>query len=374
VLFVAPVPPPVHGGALAMQYLLEQLRDSGLEVLHVDSKFAAGLDDIGKFTLKKALRVFVYAWQMLRHVCRGGVDIAVLTPTFHFKPFLKDAVLIWWSTLILRRRSMAWLHMDYRAMGYDRLPAPARWLVRATFRRCERFLICAERLRAFMPPWMPVERTDVLPNGIPALLPPRMRTADGRLRVLYLSNLEEAKGWQVLLEAARSLCRKHPQVEFVFHGRPAFGLTEDAVRAGITADDGDGRIRYLGPVYGEAKWQALADADVFAFPSFHEAFPLSVLEALAAGLPIVATEVGGVPDALTHGEGGFIVPPRDAAALEEALEKLLADGALRTGMGLWNRRRYEDCYTVEAYGQRWKEWLRFEAVGRTNCRQGQSER
>jgi glycosyltransferase involved in cell wall biosynthesis len=111
-------------------------------------------------------------------------------------------------------------------------------------------------------------------------------------------------------------------------------------------------------VFGEAKWQALADADVFAFPSWHEAFPLSVLEALSAGLPVMATEVGGVPDALTHGEGGFIVPPRDPAGMQAALEALLADAPLRARMGEWNRRRYEQNYTVAAYGRRWEEWLR----------------
>ena len=358
ILFVAPVPPPVHGGALAMEYLLGELRGTDLDVLHVDSKFAGTLDDIGKFSPRKLLRLPRYLWQMLRHTLRGGVDLAVLTPTFHFRPFLKDSLFIWWSTLVLRRRTAAWFHMDYRALGYEKLGRLARWWVRTTLRRCRHYIICAERLRAFMPEWMPAEKTVVLPNGIPAPLPPRARADDGRLRVLYLSNLEEAKGWQVLLEAARALCREHPQVEFVFHGRPAFGLTEEAIRAGIATDDGGGRIRYLGPVFGEAKWQALADADVFAFPSFHEAFPLSVLEALAAGLPVVATEVGGVPDALTHGEGGFIVPPRDAAAMQSALSALLTDAPLRARMGAWNRRRYEQDYTVTAFGQRWAEWLR----------------
>ena len=57
ILFVAPVPPPVHGGALAMQYLLEELQASDLDVLHVDSKFAASLDDIGKFSLRKLFRL-----------------------------------------------------------------------------------------------------------------------------------------------------------------------------------------------------------------------------------------------------------------------------------------------------------------------------
>jgi glycosyltransferase involved in cell wall biosynthesis len=341
-----------------MQYLLDQLRGTDLEVLHVDSKFAGSLDDIGKFSLRKLLRLPLYLWQMLRHTLRGGVDIAVLTPTFHFRPLLKDAIIVWWSTLILRRRTAAWFHMDYQALGYEKLGRLSRWLVRTTLRRCRYYIICAERLRVFMPDWMPAEKTVLLPNGIPAPLPPRSRPSDGIVRVLYLSNLEEAKGWQDLLTVARRICHTHPQVEFIFHGRPAFGLTEDEVRSRIAADDGGGRIRYLGPVFGEAKWQALADADVFAFPSWHEAFPLSVLEALSAGLPVVATEVGGVPDALTHGKGGCIVPPRDPAGMQAALEALLADAPLRARMGEWNRRRYEQNYTVAAYGRRWEEWLR----------------
>jgi glycosyltransferase involved in cell wall biosynthesis len=361
VLFVAPVPPPVHGGALAIQYLLDELhRRPDLAVLHVDSKFAGSLDDIGKFSLKKVFRLAGYGWQILRHVLRGGVDLVVLTPTFHFKPFLKDALFVWWSTLVLRRRTAAWFHMDYRALGYEKLSRPGRWFVRTTLRRCHRYVLCAERLRDFMPEWLPSGKTVALSNGIPAPVPPRRRPDDGRVRVLYLSNLEEAKGWQVLLAAARNLCRQFPLVEFVFHGRPAFGLTDDDVRARITTDDGGGRIRYPGPAYGDAKWQALADADIFAFPSFHEAFPLAVLEALAAGLPVVATDVGGVPDALTHGEGGFIVPPRDAAAIQSALHRLITDAPLRARMGAENRRRYERDYTIAAYGLRWAEWLREE--------------
>lgn len=356
-MFVAPVPPPVHGAALAMQYLLEELRDSEIEPVHVDSKFAASMDDYSKFSVGKGLRIIRYAWQMLRHTVRGGVDIAVLTPTFRFKPFLKDALLVWWTTLILRRRTVAWFHMDYRALGYDRLSPPARWFVRATLRRCHEYIICAERLRAHMPAWMPAGRITALPNGIPAPVPARARPDDGTLRILYLSNLEEAKGWEVLLAAARNLCREFPYVEFVFHGRPTLGLTEEEARARFAADDAGGRIRYPGPAYGDAKWQAMADADIFAFPSFHEAFPLSILEAMAAGLPIVATEVGGVPDALEHGEGGLLVPPRDAGALEAALRRLINDSGFRARAASANRRRYAEQFTIAAYGRRWREWL-----------------
>ena len=82
-----------------------------------------------------------------------------------------------------------------------------------------------------------------------------------------------------------------------------------------------------------------------------------MLEALAAGLPVVATDVGGISDALTEGEGGFLVPPRDAAALRAALERVINNAALRDRMGKWNRERYLRDYTVAAYGARWAAWL-----------------
>ena len=358
VLFVAPVPPPIHGGALAMQYLLDETaKDPSLTVLHVDSRFAASLADMQKFRLSKLLRIPRYCLAMLRHRLAGGLDAIVLTPTFHCKPFLKDAIFIWWCSLVLRKPPDAWLHMDFRAMHYEALPAPARWFARTTLRRCRRFLVVSPRLTSFLPPWIEAERTDALPNGIPAAIQPRQRPADAHLRVLYLSNLEEAKGWQTLLDAARRVCRQHPTIEFIFHGRPAFGLSDDDIHRTIGSDDAAGRIRFAGPVYDTAKWQALADADIFAFPSYHEAFPLSILEAMAASLPIVATDVGGVADAFSHGSGGFIVPPRNADTLADAILQLAHNPQLRRDMGSANRQRYLSEFTITAFAQRWKSWI-----------------
>jgi glycosyltransferase involved in cell wall biosynthesis len=341
-----------------MQYLLDETAgDPSLAILHVDSRFAASLADMQKFRFAKLLRIPRYCLAMLRHRLAGGIDAIVLTPTFHFRPFLKDAVFIWWCSLILRKPPDAWLHMDFRAMHYDSLPAPARWLARATLKRCRRFLVVSPRLKSYLPSWIDAARVDAIPNGIPAPLPPRQRPADAPVRVLYLSNLEQAKGWQILLEAARHVCRQHPTIEFIFHGRPAFGLIDDDIHRTIASDHADGRIRFAGPVYDDAKWQALADADIFAFPSFHEAFPLSILEAMAAGLPIVATDVGGVPDAFSHGDGGFIVPPQNADALADAILRLAGDPQRRLAMGSANRQRYLLDFTITAFGQRWKSWI-----------------
>ena len=331
---------------------------NNFRILHVDSRFADDVSGLQKVSGEKLRRLARYCRNIIGHCRREPVDGVVLTPTFYFKPFLKDAVFIWLCVL-LRRRITAWMHMDFRAMRYDALPAWARWFVRTTLRRCDRVVVPAERLLSFMPEWLLRERLAAIPNGLPAgPLPPRHPTDDGRrLRVLYLSNIEDNKGWRTFVEAARRLGRDHPQVEFILHGAPLFGTTLEAIAAELDRDSLDGRLRWEGPVFGEAKWAALAAADIFCFPSWHEAFPLSVLEAMCAGLPIVATEVGGVPDAVTDGEGGRIVPPRDATALADALRPLLTDAGLRARMGQANRARWERDYTVDAYRDRWCRFL-----------------
>lgn len=357
VLFVAPIPPPVHGAAYAMQFILTGRVAERFRLRHVDSRFADDVGSLQKFSLDKVFRLCRYSGQIARHSLFGGVDGVVLTPTFYFKPFLKDAVFIWLCRL-LGRRVTAWIHMDFRAMKFDSLPRWGRWFVKTTLRQCHRVVVPADGLIPFMPDWIDKSRLSAVPNGLPDHPPfARPDRADRPLRVLYLSNIEDNKGWRTFLEAARAVGREYPSVEFVLHGAAMLGVTDDDVRIEIARDDLGGRLRWLGPAIGDAKWQAFGSADVFCFPSWHEAFPLSILEAMCAGLPIVTSDVGAVADAVVDDEGGIIVPPRDCAALADGLRRLLADAGLRERMGAFNRARWEAQYTVDAYRDRWCRFL-----------------
>jgi glycosyltransferase involved in cell wall biosynthesis len=90
----------------------------------------------------------------------------------------------------------------------------------------------------------------------------------------------------------------------------------------------------------------LAQADVFALSSRSEGAPLSILEAMAAGLPVVASRVGGVPELVVDGETGLLVPPGDPAALAAALGRLVADAGLRDRLGAAGRQRAQRCFDV----------------------------
>ncbi len=359
VVVVSPKPPPVHGAAIAVGELIESSLVERFGIRHIDARFTGDVADLQRFRLEKVRRLFAVLGAIRRVVHGEGGDVVVLTPTFLPKPFLKDAVLIWWTWLQRPREILAWFHMDFATMGYARRNILFRWFARVTLRRCTRMVCVAPRLQGRLPEFLRERPVHSVMNGVADAFRDAspLRRVDQRVRVVFLSHMGIAKGWELLFEQAERLCAQFPEVEFHFYGGPASDSSMERIRARFLGGRWPERIVWKGFVEGEVKTTALREAGLFCFPSFNEAFPLTVLEAMSAGLPIVASDVGAVRDALIEGEGAFLVPPRDGEQLHEALSRLIGDPAARERMGRFNRKRYEELFTVEAYLMRWSDLL-----------------
>jgi len=188
---------------------------------------------------------------------------------------------------------------------------------------------------------VPCQKIEVIHNSIPVAAfdrPPNMtlktmlNRGTDRPIVLSVARLDAQKGHTYLLAAIRHV----PNAIFVLagDGPERACLEAQADRLGI----GD-RVIFLGHRNDVA--DLLASCDLFVLPSLYEGLPLSLLEAMAAGKPVVATSVGGTPEAVLDGETGFLVPPRDPAPLVGAIHRLLADACLRRKMGLAGRLRVQ---------------------------------
>src|SRR5205085_1081203 len=190
-----------------------------------------------------------------------------------------------------------------------------------------------------------------VPNGIedPAH---GSRRADrkGTPTVLFVGVLLEAKGVLVLTRACATLWRGGHRFRLVFVGKGTPDI-KAAVReaAGQFAD----RVELTGVLTGQEKWRRFAEASVFCYPTFFhsEVMPVACLEAMAFGLPVVATRWRALPEVVVDGETGHLVPVRDEAAVAERLGRLLSDQPTRARMGAAARRRYEVCFTVEVFTQ-----------------------
>lgn len=187
-------------------------------------------------------------------------------------------------------------------------------------------------------------RVSVIPNMVD-MRPFRgmARRERGEPALLFLGRLEATKGVYELLEAASRLHRRFPGLRLILAGAgDAQALARRAAELGIA-----GAVEYPGWVEGEQKHALLARASVFVLPSHVENMPVSVLEAMAAGLPVIATAVGAVPELVEHGASGLLVPPRDAQALALAIEAMLADPGKRERMARTALARAERRYSVE---------------------------
>lgn len=201
--------------------------------------------------------------------------------------------------------------------------------------------------------------TSVIHNGVrsaaaaaPADVRSELGLREGELLILCVGNLYALKGHRTLLDALARLQTRGegPRWRLAIAGTGAegeplrrhareMGLREQVELLGLRAD-----VPAL-----------LAAADVYAMPSLREGLPLALLEAMMAGKPIVASEVGGIPEAIESGIQGLLVPPADVAALRNALERLLMDANERSRFGEAARLRAEREFTLGAMVERYEE-------------------
>jgi glycosyltransferase involved in cell wall biosynthesis len=157
----------------------------------------------------------------------------------------------------------------------------------------------------------------------------------------------------LLLEAARELRREHNDIVFVFVGSGGLDLhnCEAALRDDVARHQLQHNVRFVGEVeHVEAFLQA---SDVFVFPSENDAFPLALVEAMACGLPCVATSVGGIGDIITHGVDGLLVRSGDRGQVECAIRDLSRDPRLRAALGNAAVSTVRDRYGIKAVADRY---------------------
>lgn len=187
---------------------------------------------------------------------------------------------------------------------------------------------------------VPARRIAVIPNGLDLdrVIAAQPRTP--RRRVAMVANLRPEKGHDVLIEAAAQLLRRFPDAHFDLIG-------DGTERQRLEQQTRDRGLAHAFTFAGHCEDVAarLAQADVFVLPSRSEAFPNAVLEAMAAGVPVVASAVGGILEVVADGETGLLVPPGDPASLAARIARLFADEALAARLASNGRARVHERYS-----------------------------
>ena len=216
---------------------------------------------------------------------------------------------------------------------------------------------------------------EIIPNGIQVddfadAEPFEHLKSDGMINLLFLSRLEKRKGLKYLLGAFSRLKWEWPNLRLLVAG----GGEPDADSLRILSERNLQDVVFLGRVSDEDKFRYYKTADIYCAPATgRESFGIVLLEAMAAGTPIVASGIEGYSSVITHGREGLLVPPKDEDALADALATLLKDATLRRRLATagtmnvqeyrWERvaRRVMDCY--DASRDAWLDSVSRRAVG-----------
>ena len=355
ILFILHLPPPVHGTALVGSFLKESALVNGtFDARYVNLSASESLEQVGRFSLGKVRFVFRLLKEVNRKFRACKPDLVYMTPSSKMPGLLKDALV---ARLVRWKGCKVILHFHNKGVASRQDRFLDDRLYRVLFRDASVILL-SERLYPDIRKYVPIERVSFCANGVS--VPDVVHRSGSVPRILFFSNMIRSKGVSVLIEACRILKERGVLFRCRLVGALSADYPGDSLVTEIRTKGLEDVVTYEGPRYGEEKWMAFSEADLFAFPSYYpdECFPLVVLEAMGAGLPVVTTDEGAILEMVRDGEDGIICPKKDPSALADALERLLADPVLRIRMEKSVKDRYQSSYMLEHFEQNIVEILK----------------
>jgi glycosyltransferase involved in cell wall biosynthesis len=335
----------VKGGITSVEKLILEHAPPELQIHHV-ATFAQGSALHNVMVFLRAAKILVLT------LLTGGADLVHI----HFsergstlrKAILTLIVLVFHKPLVLHAHGATYKEF------YDGLPQLVQHLLGILFRRCTNFIALSESWKAFYSKKFQLQDTQIIVLHNPVQLPSEIPSRVGHQPVIFvfLGRIGKRGG---ALDQVKSLVAFPQQDKGAFDLIRAFAALPEQERNGaklVLAGNGDVEmaqqlIQELGldkqaTVYSwlssEQRDALLAEADVFVLPSYNEGLPMSMLEAMGWGLPVIVTPVGGIPEVINHAENGLLVQPGNQQELVEAMQSLIANEDLRLTVGTAARR------------------------------------
>jgi glycosyltransferase involved in cell wall biosynthesis len=259
--------------------------------------------------------------------------------------YYRDSVYIWLARLF-SCKVVCHLRGGYFRKWLAEASVLTRAYVQLTHRRIQGQIVLGECLKPLFDGYVARHRVHVVPNGKDYEVTPIQPRNKPPTKVLFLANMIRTKGVLDVLEAARILDSN--EIEFVFAG----AWHEPEIQQDIEKflrDNSRLNITWLGAVSAGAKRRAFEGADMFVFPTFYppEGHPWVIVEAMAAGLPIITTDQGAIRESVVDGVNGFIVEKQNPEQLAQKIQQLVNDRTLRAEMSQQSRQRYLNHFTEQ---------------------------
>jgi glycosyltransferase involved in cell wall biosynthesis len=351
ILYLVQLPPPVHGASIMNKALVESclIKDT-LHTHVIRLKFVKEIQQIGKFSISKFYFTFIVFFKILKEMIFFKPDIVYITLSPVGGAFYRDVLFV--SIIKFFKKKLVY-HLHGKGIKKAAEVTFNKLLYKFVFHNVK-VIHLSKILYKDIADFVKPSDCFFLPNGIPfnkSFTKINKKKNKKKIKILFLSNMALSKGPLCLLEAINIIKNYNYDIEVLFAGNWSKTLTKDKFFSYINKYDLQSVVRYLGPVYNEQKTNILKQADIFVFPTYYanECFPLVLLEALQAGLPIISTYEGAIPNIIEDGQTGFLVPQQNIDKLAQKLITLIESPDLRKNMSENAYYKFIENYTLEIF-------------------------
>lgn len=355
IVVVGATPPPHHGMTIFAENLLKSKLHNWFHVIHLDTSDHRTLDNLGRFDFWNAYCAVKNLFALISKCLSEKPGIVYVPVAQNSLSFFRDGLFILIGRWFSRARTIIHYHGGESFLTFWRnANSIMKWYIPFVLKRVDVAIVLGERLQYIFNSI--VARVVAVPNGITfkSELKPYRRHNGGVVSVSYLGGLFKAKGVVDMVRAAPLVLEKSNSVRFRFAGEwwAQEPHTKCEVKQILRDLHIESHVSFLGKIVGEAKDRYLLETDIFVLPSWSEGLPLVILEAMAAGCPVIATNVGAIPEVVVDGVTGILVEKRNPQQLAHAIVTLIDNPDLRRRMGEAGRKRFEEHYTFDKCAER----------------------
>jgi len=345
VIILGKLPPPYMGPSIATEIILNSDLKNRFDLIHLDTKVNRELSSFGKLSLKKVLQNFVLYRKLHKLIKKNQPDL-ILVPISQTKTgFIKDSFFI---SIAAKHKIKTLVHLrgsEFLTWYESCSPSMKRRVIK-TLAKCKGAIVLGNNLKYIFAEFFQDNKIFVVPNGGNYSFP--LKQKNEKLKILFFSNLLVNKGVSDVLKAMDILFNQMniKNIECDLVG--AWHKEEDKVTCESILKNNSFPVKIHQPCAGEEKFRFFSDADIFVFPPREsEGHPWSIVEAMAAGLPVISTDKGAIIESVINDRNGYIIQPGSPKELADKIKLLMDDNDLRTQMGKESKKIYLAKFTEE---------------------------
>ena len=363
ILMIGDTPPPYTGSNVLLQQLLNSDFKQHFDVTLLDISDRRSNELRGRFDLTNILLGLHHSMLLLFEIIVYRPQVVYMTIAQGLWGFVRDAVFINIAWL-LRRKIVVHFHGEGFCKFYQRSSLPMKLLIKFSLGHIAILIVLAERLKPVFSGLVATEKMRVVYNGIDIkpfdAVDCGSKIDNGIVKVLYFSKKSKAKGVHDFLKSVPLVISKRQNVKFIISGDPIaaeefpwfsgkVAETEKEINEFVRKSNLSEFVEFKGILDGEEKIRLFKESDIFVMPSYTEGMPIVVLEAMAAGLPVVATSVGALPEVIKDGGNGFIVEVGNYQNLADRILQLVENFNLRKKIGYENMKVVREKFNCKRY-------------------------